>query len=396
MTAYLAIIMFLGWLMSYTEMVRFKKTYILIVIFSLSLLGMLYNPVRGFLEYGFYTDLYRIFNELDLFRTYGWNADKIVSDTTRITTNYGPVILSKVYMFLCARLTSNDHILVLINSVLTYGTIAMGLLIVGKKIDASNSEIVSSFIVFVLVNDYTRIIANIRMPLAMSLFLLIWCKQISSEKNGLWYYFAYFLTCLIHSAMIIFFIIKIIVDFIPKKFMKLCVVLMLISSLFVNSTINLLNHFSSVGNAISGLLQKALLYSEDSSKVGIMGLENNFTATISNILKVILFIILLYIIKQAISKNAVKVNSQILKIVSFGKLVTAFAIGSVWSFHLFNRTVLFMMAIAPIYILIISKKYNMKALSLNEVSLFSLVSWSLVIVNIVVFFLGYTYNQLVF
>lgn len=397
MTIYLAITMFLGLVLSYTDLVNFKSIYFFIFILVLSILGMMYDPIKGFISYDMYTDLYRIFNELNMFRTYGWNADKLLQGTIDMTTNYAPIICAKVYMYICAKATDNNHVLVLANTMFTYGASALGLSYVGKKINASNAMIVSSFVTFVLINDYSRVIANIRMPLAMGLFILIWCIQINSEKNKIWYYLAYVFTCLLHSAMYIFLAIKFIVDFLPKKISKAFMIIMLISSLFLNSLINLLTRFSGSGGVVAGLLQKVILYSEDDTKVGLVGLESNFRVVILNMVRIVFFVFLIYCLEQMKNndENQIKNNSKIVSLISFGKLITAFALGSIWSFHLFNRTVLFMIVIMPIYMLILSKEYDIRVLTFRRMNAFSILTWIFVLVNVMYYFLGYTYNQLV-
>lgn len=398
MAIYLAIIIFLSWAMSYTDIIRLKKTYFAIIILVLSVLSIFYNPIKGFLNYGIYTDLYRIFNELDLFRLYGWNLDKINNGTMDLTTNYGPIIIAKMYMFLCAKLTTNDHIISFINSIFVYGSMAIGLLLVGKKIKASDSVVVSSFVVFLIINDYSRVIANIRMPLAMAFFMLIWCKQIKNEDKKLWYYAAYVLTCLIHSAMLIFLLSKLVVDFFPNKLMKVFILIMLVSSLFSNYVIDILAHFSSMGEITRGLLQKAILYSENNNMIGISVLKDNYQVVILNLIRILFFVYLIYLLRKILYKNrnSIKINPQLVSLVYFSELITSFAIGSLWSFHLFNRTVLFMVVIMPIYLLIIAKEFNIRLLSFKNLNVFSIIAWLFVLTNVIYYFFGYTYNQLVF
>lgn len=384
--------------MSYTDIIRMKKTYFVSIILALSVLGTFYNPIKGFLNYGIYTDLYRIFNELDLFRLYGWNLDKINNGNLELTTNYSPVIIAKMYMLLCAKLTTNNHIISFINSIFVYGSTAIGLLLVGKKINASNSVVISSFIVFLIINDYSRVIANIRMPLAMGFFMLIWCKQIKNEDKKLWYYVAYVLTCLIHSAMLIFLLSKLIVDFCPNKLMKFFILLMLASSLFSNYVIDILTRFNSIGGVISGVLQKAILYSENDSMVGISVLKNNYQVVILNLIRILFFVYLIYLLRKILYKNrnSININSQLVSLIYFSELITSFAVGSLWSFHLFNRTVLFMVVIMPIYLLIVAKEFNIRLLSFKNLNVFSIITWLFVLTNVIYYFFGYTYNQLVF
>ncbi|WP_219930589.1 hypothetical protein, partial [Salmonella enterica] len=47
------------------------KYYLSSFAFVLSLLAYGYDPLRAYYEYGIYTDLFRIFNDIDMFRLYG-------------------------------------------------------------------------------------------------------------------------------------------------------------------------------------------------------------------------------------------------------------------------------------------------------------------------------------
>jgi hypothetical protein len=168
----------------------------MIFVLALAIVGMAYDPVKNYLSFGNYTDLYRIFNELGFFRTYGWHVDENLMGLTTMTTNYNAVILAKCYMYLFATLSSNNHLIVFVNTLLTYGAIALSISLLGKKIKATNLSELSIFVFFVLINDYSRVIANIRMPLATALFALLWSFEISHniKKNGFTHYILRFVS----------------------------------------------------------------------------------------------------------------------------------------------------------------------------------------------------------
>ncbi|WCG36000.1 EpsG family protein [Companilactobacillus farciminis] len=397
MAVYLSIVMFLSLIVSYTDMVKIKKIFFIVVISALSILAMLYDPIKGYLDYGMYTDTYRMFKELDMFRYYGWNADKILQGTPNMTTNYESIIVAKAYMYFCAMVTKNNHILPLINSVLTYGSIALGLSMIGKKIKADSVMIVSSFVTFILINDYYLTVTNIRLPLAMALFILIWSRQIVSNKRSIWQYIFYVLMCLLHSAMFIFLAIKLIVDFTSKKLKNFFIVVMLASSLFLNQLISLLQRFASVGAFVSGLLQKVVFYSDSNGYVGVAALKANYRFVIFDLIRISYFLFLIYVLSRASQKNKdfIKSNSGITSLITFGELLVAFAIGALWSYHLFHRTVLFMVMIIPVYLVIIAKYYNVRILPLKRLNVFSIITWIFVLINVIYYFFGFSYNQLV-
>lgn len=370
----------------------------IIFVLALAIVGMAYNPVKSYLSFGNYTDLYRIFNELSLFRTYGWHVDQNLMGLTTMTTNYSAVVLAKSYMYLFAMSSSNDHLIVFVNTLLTYGSIALSISLLGKRIKTTNLSELSIFVFFVLINDYSRVIANIRMPLATALFALIWSFEISHNVKKRWVYPLYCSLCLFHNAMYLFLVIKLLVDVLSERSSKLFLPIMLLSSMLLNPIISILSRLSGLGVVVSGLLQKVLLYSESDTKVGVDALAANSRLVVINLLRISYFLLVIYMAERSLKRN--KEMEELLpsyrKVLSFGKLLTAFALGSLWSFHLFNRTVLFMLVLIPIYMIIIVKNHDIHALSIRNTNVFTFATWIITLVSITYYFYGYTYQELIF
>lgn len=370
----------------------------MIFVLALAIVGMAYDPVKNYLSFGNYTDLYRIFNELGFFRTYGWHVDENLMGLTTMTTNYNAVILAKCYMYFFAMLSSNDHLIVFVTTLLTYGAIALSISLLGKKIKATNLSELSIFVFFVLINDYFKVVTNIRMPLATALFVLIWSFEFSHNIKKKWVYPLYFALCLFHNAMFLFFIMKLLVDLLSEHSTKIFVPIMLLSSMLLNPIISMLSHLSGLGAVVSGLLQKVLLYSGSETKVGVGALVANDRLVVINLMRIAYFLLIIYMAEHSLKTNE-EMDKQLpsyRKILSFGKLLTAFAFGSLWSFHLFNRTVLFMLVLMPIYMIIIVKNHDIHALSIRNTNVFTLATWLITLISLTYYFSGHTYQVLVF
>ncbi|MFD1421864.1 hypothetical protein [Lactiplantibacillus songbeiensis] len=396
MDVVLAAILFGGLFFSFTTAANFRRVFIFILVLCLGILGMAYDPITSHLLNQGYTDLFRIFNELDVFRKYGWSIQPGYYDSTLFTTNYNPIIVAKLYMYVFATVTSNNHLLVLANVLLTNGAIAVGISLVGKRMQISNFVSTSIFVFFVIINDYSRVIANIRMPLAIALFILVWCVEVYKGKLEMWMFPAYFLICLLHNGMFIYLCIKILVTVIPKKIANFFIPVMLFSSMLVNPVIFLLTKFSGVGSIISGVLEKVNLYST-SQDVGMSAIIANKEMVIIDLIRILYFALLIYWANGIIQKKPrIKESLPVEKLLVFGKLLIAFSLGSLWSFNIFNRSVLFMLFVVPIVLLVISKSNKLHVLSIKRVNLFVFANWIMAIVSLIYYFGGHTYQQLNF
>lgn len=387
----LAAVFFIGIVSSYTKIANQYILFSFGLIIILALLGMMYDPIAGFIN-GNYTDLYRIFNEIDLFRQYGWNADQI----STVTTNYNAIIVGKIYMFVIAMISNNDHVLELVNVIFVYGGMFMAIGYINQKYKTSGYIMSSILLFFVLINDYSRVIANIRMPLATVLFVLLWSNEIKNNRVTIWHYLGYFLICLLHNAMFIFLFIKILVDVLPHRSSRILVPITMLSSIFLNSVISLLTHFSGVSIIISGLLQKVLLYSENTNYVGTQALIINYKDVVVNLFRILLLFVVVHTVSKLLNKKVVVENIRLRKLIEFSYCVIAFAIGSMWSYNLFNRTALFTIMIVPIFMVVIASVNKERALSVVKWNSYNLFLWTIVIISLIFFFGSHVYQSLIF
>lgn len=387
----LAAVFFIGIVSSYTKIANQYILFSFGLIIILALLGMMYDPIAGFIN-GNYTDLYRIFNEIDLFRQYGWNADQI----STVTTNYNAIIVGKIYMFVIAMISNNDHVLELVNVIFVYGGMFMAIGYINQKYKTSGYIMSSILLFFVLINDYSRVIANIRMPLATVLFVLLWSNEIKNNRVTIWHYLGYFLICLLHNAMFIFLFIKILVDVLPHRSSRILVPITVLSSIFLNSVISLLTHFSGISIIISGLLQKVLLYSENTNYVGNQALIINYKDVVVNLFRILLLFVVVHTVSKLLNKKVVVENIRLRKLIEFSYCVIAFAIGSMWSYNLFNRTALFTIMIVPIFMVVIASVNKERALSVVKWNSYNLFLWTIVIISLIFFFGSHVYQSLIF
>jgi hypothetical protein len=191
---------------------------------------------------------------------------------------------------------------------------------------------------------------------------------------------------------------KLLVDLLSERSSKIFLPIMLLSSMLLNPIISILSHFSGLGVVVSGLLQKVLLYSDSEINVGVGALVANERLVVINLMRIAYFLLVIYMAEQSLKTNEEmdKLLPSYRKIFSFGKLLTAFAFGSLWSFHLFNRTVLFMLVLMPIYMIIIVKNHDIHALSIKNTNVFTLATWLITLISLTYYFNGYTYQELIF
>ena len=82
-----------------------------------------------------------------------------------------------------------------------------------KKLEISgiHKQISATFIFFIIIEDFSRTIANIRMPLAIAVFTLALAYDVTNDdkKNKIIYWLGYFSTMLLHNSMFMFVIIRV-------------------------------------------------------------------------------------------------------------------------------------------------------------------------------------------
>lgn len=389
MTLVLGLCLLLSLLLSFTNIINSKWIYMGILTIILAILGFFFNPMRAYLNNGDYTDLVRIFQELNIFQEYGWNFSN--DNNILMTTDYNAVIVSKLYMYVIASITTNFHWLPFINSILSYGFFGIALVLISKKMNIRNSYVSLSFLLFIFINDYSRVIANIRMPLALSLFIFIWACEIYRDKVDILQILGYICVCLIHNAMYILVILKIATIFINKNNQYIIYTIIGVSSLFVNQVIDILYKIKNIGPILAGLLQKMILYSSENG-VGIESFTHYKTDIIFDIFRISIMLFLILMIKN----NKVIIDEKMNNLVNFGILLAVFALGSIWSFHLFNRIVLSMLLLIPIYTMILSNRLNQRIYSIYKWNTLNIIIWFITIGSILFYFLGHVYQQLTF
>ena len=135
------------------------KYYLSSFAFVLSLLAYGYDPLRAYYEYGIYTDLFRIFNDIDMFRLYG---DGYVA--------YMAAPLSRLYVSLFALFPENS-LIAAVSALLFYGISFTILYRIGRAENADEKAIAAAGFLLVAITNYSVVIGNIRYPIATAIFV---------------------------------------------------------------------------------------------------------------------------------------------------------------------------------------------------------------------------------
>lgn len=162
----------------------------------LSLLAYGYDPIRAYFEYGIYTDLFRIFNDIDMFRLQG---DDYVA--------YMSAPLSRVYVSFFALFTQNSLISAC-SALIFYGVSFAILLRIGRDSEATNKAIAAAGYLLVLITNYSVVIGNIRYTIATAIFvgLLYFDLYHHSVKAKLFY----LLLPLFHPGSVLYLLMRLV------------------------------------------------------------------------------------------------------------------------------------------------------------------------------------------
>lgn len=388
----LAAILCLMFLASLTSIANKSIVFMCFSAGILAILSLAFNPISAYIEHGNYTDLYRIFNELDLFRRFGWGADESVQWLQSGSAPLYGVPLSKIYLFLVSVFTSNNHILPMVNTLLTYGAIAIAFLLFGRKWAVNDTYITSAFVFFVIINDYSRVVANIRMPLATALFILI-LSIFYQSKRHLLVYFVLIIPCLLHNALWLYLFLYIIVNIIPKQFRLVYLIPVLFNEIFVNAGVRLLSLLSGLP-IVNAMLQKVNLYTTG-SQVGLSVLLTHQTDVRENFFRIGVTLIYLLFIKYH-SVDSDLTDTDLDKLLSFVEVLTVFALGSIWSINIFNRTSIFLLMFIPLLSIRLGKRTGTTSLSIWVISVTNVLNWSLVFSSLIYLFGTHIYRTLIF
>ena len=195
-----------------------SKYYLSSLVFVLSLLAYGYDPVRAYYEYGIYTDLFRIFNDVDMFRLYG---DDYVA--------YMAAPLSRWYVSFFS-LFSENSLIAAVSAFLFYGISFTILYRIGRAENADEKTIAAAGFLLVAITNYSVVIGNIRYPIATAIFVGLF--YLDAHRNSIKAKLLYLFLPLFHPGSIIYLLMRSVTR--KKMFLVFLFFLVLAGVLFIN------------------------------------------------------------------------------------------------------------------------------------------------------------------
>lgn len=220
------------------------KKYIFFIVITLSILAYNFDPiyVYGFGD-NYYTDLIRIFNEIESVRQLN---DEYL---------YESAPLSKIYISLFAILNDNN-LLPFFTCIFVYSIGLYSIYKIGKKSKCSNRLILCSIFMSVSLYNYLMVITNIRYLLALTIFFVILYLDLVCKKRI--YCIGYIIDILFHPGIIILLIIRFLTLKNIKNSVMILFMMYICFNFFLDDIFNILINISNV--FFSGLQSKMLIY----------------------------------------------------------------------------------------------------------------------------------------
>lgn len=308
-----------------------QKIYFFIVS-VLSILAYNYDPIYAYEKLGFYTDLYRIFNDVDMFRYMG---DEYIG--------YMAAPLSRLYISFFAIFDSNSW-LPFTTCIIYYGLYLFFIYKLGKDNKIKNRYILVVIFFVVSITNYSIIIGNIRYPIATIIYVI--CLYYDLVKNRKIYYLGYIISILIHPGTFLYLLLRCLVK---EKFKKSIVisVLLIILLNFIEEILSVLSVLSPV--FFGDILSKFLLYRD----------VNNFDEPtiymyIMYILILIIISILIYVVKRQLDIIENKDYKSLINLLILDIIIT---VGFISNYQLLGRILSLGIALLPI-LMLLDFKYN--------------------------------------
>ena len=222
------------------------KKYIFFIISVLSILAYNYDPIYAYEKLGFYSDLYRIFNDVDMFRYMGNEY-----------IGYMTAPLSRIYISFFA-IFDNNSWLPFTTCIIYYGLYLFFIYKLGRDNRIKNRYILVVIFFVVAITNYSVIIGNIRYPIATVIYIV--CLYYDLVKDKKIYCLGYVISILIHPGIFIYLLIRCLVKEKLKKSIAIAVVLIILLN-FTEEILSVLAIFSPVffGDILSKFLLVGLL-----------------------------------------------------------------------------------------------------------------------------------------
>lgn len=377
-------------LVSLTNISREKNLVYILSTLLLSSIGFFFDPIKAN-SMGNYLDSYRIFQELDFYRMFGWNAGKtLLYQSYHYLGNYDDLPLIKLYWYLISRLNNNGWI-AFVNTFLIFTLMFLAINRLAKNLKLSNIQITSAFILFILIEDYSRTIANIRMPLAIAVFTIALVYDITgkiSKKKTILCWIGYISTMFLHNAMFMFVLIRIVaVLYKNQLYKKVVLAVTLFFPILSRVIIGIFVKY------LPGVTVNKIYYTLNTGLNGLHGflVIGNYALII--IIRIVCTGILLY--KLVPKYNASIPNSYGL-LIFITEILFIFSISStILSWNLSNRLSLFLLNLIPL-LLLLDKYLCNSSSSVFRGRWYSFFSWGIVTASLMIYFGTHIYQSLVF
>lgn len=268
-------------LLSFTN-ISIKK-YIFLSILFLAIFAYNFDPIYVYNRYNYYTDLIRIFEDVDSFRAMGYEY-----------YGYMSAPLSRLYISFFGIFFSDNNILVFTTVVIIYFVNFYILYRIGKDNKCDKNNIMFNMFLFMGIFNYLSAVVNIRYPIVISIFFMI--LYFDLVLNYKWVKVVYFLLILMHPGSIIFFIIRLITRTKLKYSLIYSIISLILLNLFMDK---IFIYIINLGMDFFIDMQGKFLTYADMSNFD----EATYSYFIINIIKLVYVVILIYDIKKYLSKD---------------------------------------------------------------------------------------------
>ena len=229
----------------------FLKTFLLLIPIPVAF----FDPIAADMYSGNYVDTVRMFAEMDALRSQGWD----------VWTPYDNLLGSKIYLYFFAQL-NNNYIMPIVTCFVVYLILLYAVKRVGRDLESENKIILLALISLILLMSYFNVVTNIRYPLAVALFSLVFVFDVLEGKSHLLCFLGYAIIANIHSGVLLLIGIRYIAHF------KLKISLMILS-------FGLLAIYTEMYTIINYMLQNdsGLLYQIASKQAAYEDYTRSFT-----------------------------------------------------------------------------------------------------------------------
>ncbi len=365
------------------KMRRNTMIYILVSTGILAVLCFFVDPLEIYREHGYYIDLNRFYRDMFVFQTYGWEAPVYF-----LRTPYETIPIVKIIVFIVSK-TGVYGLLPALACIVVYYSFGYVLIKIKKESDVSDWTTVLAFFFFIVMNNYVNTFSNIRMPMGISVFVVILYKDLIEHKSFVKCMMGYCALIFLHPIFVVFIMFRILAFF-TNKYSLITTCLVSVGAGVVLGISDAVSGLTSGNVFLTAIFEKINYYTRDE----VANHVDSAWVAIACV-RIIILSLSLWCMHQKCKKEKIKKYEEMEK---FAYIVLCFTIGANWNFHLFTR-----MSNLIVYLFIIffvinrSCKKELSALrNKTKTTLYSLICWSVVILHFVYFHFSHQYNMVWF